>query len=63
MGVFINQGLTNVEGFAFKENGNILLCDWALNTVVEYQADGTLIGTLASQGNMQNPNSLAFKNN
>jgi len=61
-GLFINEGLTNVEGFTFKENGNILLCDWTLNSIVEYDANGNLIGTLTSAGNMSNPNSLAFKN-
>ena len=61
-GVFINTGLTNVEGFTFKDNGNILLCDWTQNSIVEYEPDGTLIGTLTSEGNMLNPNSMAFKN-
>jgi hypothetical protein len=62
-GIFINNGLVNVEGFTFKENGNILLCDWTLNTIVEYDSSGNLIGTLTSQGNLNNPNSMAFKNN
>jgi len=62
-GVFVSEGLTNVEGFAFKDNGNVLLCDWTENSIVEYQPDGTLIGTLTSEGNMLNPNSMAFKNN
>ncbi|MEM7087708.1 MAG: thrombospondin type 3 repeat-containing protein [Bacteroidota bacterium] len=61
-GVFINSGLTSVEGVTFRENGNILLCDWTENSIVEYEPDGTLIGTFTSEGNMLNPNSLTFKN-
>ena len=61
LGVFIS-GLTNVEGFTFKENGNILLCDWTENVVKEYGPNGSFLQDFTIGGSLNNPNSIVFKN-
>lgn len=57
--VFIS-GLTNVEGFAFRDDGSLFLCDWSENNVKRFAADGTFKGIFIGQGRLQNPNALAF---
>ncbi len=54
-------GLNNVEGFAFDENGDILLCDWWRNEIKVFDSStGSLVRTLVSSSIIQQPNALVL---
>lgn len=53
-------GLTRTEGWTWGPDGKLYACDWQLNTVNRYEADGSFDVVFASGANMSNPNDVTF---
>ncbi len=54
------SGMTRVEGFLFDDEGHLYLADWEENQINRYDANGQFIDAFATEGEMMNPNSIAF---
>lgn len=54
------SGLTRTEGWTWGPDGKFYPCDWQLNTVNRYEADGAFDLVFASGANMSNPNDVTF---
>lgn len=63
-GVFtkvVISGLQNAEGYSFGPDSNLYICDWSRNQIMRYTPEGIFMNIFATQGNMQAPNSILFR--
>jgi hypothetical protein len=54
--------ITQPEGVAYLPNGNLLVgSGGAIDDILEFQADGTMVGVFASGNGLANPNAIVLR--